>query len=356
MTNRERMLRVFRGEEIDQVPFVHVDNLVGLNTDIWAMLGRENVGISRWSSITKLVNQECRWTTEKFVSSKGIPGVRNTIHTSKGSLYEEKLYRSDYGAPALTKHFVTDEEDYPILMEYFKDLLVLPDVDTYMTDVKELGDDGVPFAVLSRTPYQKLWTELVSIEDLAEHMVECPELVEECCNILADHLRKMFDIVAALSKEIDIPIVNIPENITAPLIGKEKYRKYCMPFYPEFKEKVGDAKISVITHLDGELKGIWKEIGESAIDGIDSFTPPPTGDTTVGEAMAMWPDKVIMCNFPSSVHLCSQEEIYATAKQIMKEGGSSGRLWMQISENVPKDVWKTSFPPILQAIKEFGKP
>ena len=145
--------------------------------------------------------------------------------------------------------------------------------------------------------------------------------------------------------------VNIPENITATMIGKHNYIKYCMPFYTEFKEKLQDANIAVVTHLDGALKPLWDQIGASAIDGIDSFTPVPTGDTGVGEALSMWPEKRLLCNFPSSVHLESPEVVYGVAKKILEEGGHSGRLWIQISENVPKDVWKTSFPAILQAIR-----
>jgi len=350
------MLRVFRGGELDRVPFVHVDNLAAPNEALWKALGRENVGISRWSSVTKLVSRNCKKATERFTGKNGVPAVRNTIYTPKGSIYEEVQFCADYGAPAITKHFLTEEADYPVLMEYFRDLLVLPDADTYLRDMKELGEDGLAYAVLSRTPYQKLWVEFAGIEDLAEHMLEYPELLEECCEVLGSHLCRMFDIVAELSREIEIPIVNIPENITAFMIGKEKYRKYCLPYYAKCKEKLGEANIAVVSHLDGDLRGIWEEIGMSAIDGIDSFTPPPTGDTSVREALAMWPDLRILCNFPSSVHICPQEEIYAAAKQILAEGGSSGRMWMQISENVPKDVWKTSFPPILQAIEEFGKP
>lgn len=355
MTKRERMLRVFRGGELDRIPFVHVDNLAGRNTEMWQVLGRENVGITRWSSIHKLVSQSCK-TKSEALEKNGIRGVRNTIYTPKGSIYEEKYFDPAYDSPSIAKHFVSEEKDYSILMEYFKDLLVLPDLDTYLKDTKELGDDGIPFAVLSRTPYQKLWVELVSMEDLAIHMADIPEIVEDCCNVLGDHLRKMFDIVVELKKQVDIPIVNIPENITAPLIGERYYEQYCMPYYREFKEKLQDTGTAVVTHIDGDMKAIWKGISDSAIDGIDSFTPPPNGDTSVGEAVSMWPSLRIMCNFPSSVHLSSQEEIYDTAKKLLEEGGHTGRMWIQISENVPKDVWKVSFPPILQAINEFGKP
>jgi len=36
--------------------------------------------------------------------------------------------------------------------------------------------------------------------------------------------------------------------------------------------------------------------------------------------------------------------------------GYSGRLQIQVSENVPLDVWQTSFPIIIEAIEAFGAP
>jgi len=44
------------------------------------------------------------------------------------------------------------------------------------------------------------------------------------------------------------------------------------------------------------------------------------------------------------------------ARQILDEGGHSGRLQMQISENVPPGIWRKSFPQIVAAIRDFGAP
>jgi hypothetical protein len=41
---------------------------------------------------------------------------------------------------------------------------------------------------------------------------------------------------------------------------------------------------------------------------------------------------------------------------ILAAAGHTGRLQIQVSENVPPDVWQTSFPIIVDAIAAFGKP
>jgi hypothetical protein len=71
--------------------------------------------------------------------------------------------------------------------------------------------------------------------------------------------------------------------------------------------------------------------------------------------LALWPDKRLWVNFPSSVHLRSYDEVRAEAEAILKAGGQSGRLQIQISENVPYSVWQTSLPAIVDAIDDYGR-
>ena len=70
----------------------------------------------------------------------------------------------------------------------------------------------------------------------------------------------------------------------------------------------------------------------------------------------MWPDKRLFINFPSSVHLRPAEQVRAEAETILAAAGHTGRLQIQLSENVPLGVWRTSLPAIDAAIDAFGRP
>jgi len=70
----------------------------------------------------------------------------------------------------------------------------------------------------------------------------------------------------------------------------------------------------------------------------------------------MWPEKRLWLNFPSSVHLAAPDQIRAVADEILAAAGHTGRLQIQISENVPLDRWQISLPVIAEAIEAFGKP
>ena len=108
--------------------------------------------------------------------------------------------------------------------------------------------------------------------------------------------------------------------------------------------------------MDGDLRPLWDDIGASCVGGIASLSPPPDNDTSVADAVALWPHMRIWANFPASVHLAPPEGIYAAAARLLREGGHTGRLQIQISENVPAFAWRTSFREIVRAIHDFGRP
>ena len=90
--------------------------------------------------------------------------------------------------------------------------------------------------------------------------------------------------------------VDFPDNITAPMIGAERFREFCVPFYDELAQMLGDRPVYV--HMDGDLKGLWEPIGACAVRGIDSLSPPPDNDTSAGAAVSMWPEMRVWVNFP----------------------------------------------------------
>ncbi len=166
---------------------------------------------------------------------------------------------------------------------------------------------------------------------------------------MADIQRRIF----ALVRRAPIHYVVIPDNITAPVIGERYFRKYCLPLYQELAGIAQEKGIPMYGHLDGDLKPLWKAIEESGLRGIDSLSPPPDNDTSIAQARVLWPEMRLCPNFPSSVHLAAPEVIYETALRLCQEAGGSGRLQIQISENVPPGIWRTSFPQIVRAIHDF---
>jgi uroporphyrinogen-III decarboxylase len=348
MTMRDRILGVVHGREVDRVPFVQYEGQVA-KEEAWALLGRDNMGILRWSRVHRVEHPNCGRDDVEFERG-GTRVVRTTLHTPAGDLVQERTRNPGSAVWRTTEHFVKEPTDYEALMAYFRDAVVLEDTAHFLKDRRELGEDGEPLVALERTPFQQLWIQWVDLQDLCYHMADRPQLLHECMELMGDVLRRVMEV----ARRAPVEFVDFPDNITAPVIGVDGFRRYCVPFYNEMAEMFGERDVPVFVHMDGDLKPLWGAIGESAVRGIDSLSPPPDNDTSPGRAHEMWPRTRLFVNFPSSVHLAPPERVHARAWELLEEAGRSGRLQIQISEDVPPSAWRTSYPQIVRAIREFA--
>jgi uroporphyrinogen-III decarboxylase len=352
MTMRERLLAVIDGQPVDRVPFVNYQGIAAPDAEVWSLIGRENMGLIRWSAVHTTHSPNCAFETENF-DLNGRRAVRTTLHTPAGDLTNERLYEPTYHTTAARSHYVKEPRDYHILLAHLRDVQVVDDPEHFLRDSRDLGEDGVPMVACMRTPWQQLWVQWVSLEDLCLHAVDEPELLAEVTAELTRIELDVFESIRRACRELPIRFVDVPDNITAPTIGPANFRKYCLPLYQRLSEMLSEQDVKVFVHMDGDLKPLWDQIGASGVRGLDSFSPPPDNDTSAAEALAMWPEMRLFMNFPSSVHLAAPQVIYDKTIEILEQAGRSGRLEIQVSENVPPGVWKTSYPQIVKAIRDF---
>ena len=347
MNNRDRLLAVLRGDQLDRVPFAQYDSMAP-NDEAWSLLGRNNLGLLRWSGIHSIHHPNCR-TESVPIERDGHRGERRTLHTPAGDLTEEYVWEPALGTASRRERFVKEPEDYLVLKAYLQDAVVVPNVECFLRDRDQLGEDGIPHVNLPRTPFQQMWIEWVNLDDFCAHLTDSPEIVEECMTLMAGIIRQTLEV----ARTVDLPHIVFGDNITAPIIGESYFRRWAVPSYRLASEMLD---VPVFVHMDGDLKPLWDAIGESGVRGIDSLSPPPDNDTSPGDVIRMWPEMRMFLNFPSSVHLAPPSTIRRTADEILAQAGHSGRLVMGITENMPPDAWRTSYPEIVAAISEFGKP
>ncbi|PIY43561.1 MAG: hypothetical protein COZ06_22620, partial [Armatimonadetes bacterium CG_4_10_14_3_um_filter_66_18] len=161
------------------------------------------------------------------------------------------------GSAAIHKHFVVEPEDYRVLTAFMRDTVIAPNHEQVLAVREQLGEDGLPLVSVGRTPYQQLWVQWVSLEDLSCHLVDCPEVVHECTDEMGRVLRDIF----ACARNAPIDMIDVADNITAPTLGVANFLKYCVPFYDELADMLSDRDIPVFVHMDGDLKPLWKAIG-----------------------------------------------------------------------------------------------
>jgi hypothetical protein len=349
MTMRERMLAVIEGRKHDRVPFVQYSGTGGPNEEVWAELGRDRMGLLQWTRVHRVETPHCAAGSEDF-QRDGQRWRRTTLHTPAGDLTEERAFEEAYGSSSIRRHFVQEPADYDRLIAFLRDGVVREDYATYRQVDAALGDDGLPLAAVERTPWQQLWVQWVGLENLSWHLADCPDRVHAAIDLLTARAHCIYEVAA----RSPAPFIDVPDNITAPAVGLDRFRRYCVPLYNELAGMLAERGARVFVHMDGDLGPLREAIGASRVGGIDSFAPAPDNDTTVAEARAAWPAMRLWVNFPSSCHLRDYAGVRAVAERILAEDGRSGLLQIQVSENVPRGRWRTSYRAIADAVDAWG--
>lgn len=351
MNNRERMQAIVDGKPVDRMPFVSGNDNAAPNQVIWDALGRDSMGLLRGTYVHKVVTEGCRIVTEEPYFHHGKDGLKRTLHTPWGDLTEIHLKQHDLNTYAYVKHYVKDRKDLEILYRYLQASRCIPYPKYLEDNLTSCGDDGIVSVCMERTPYQQMWIIWSNLMDMSYLLDDEEDLMEACFDEMGRLLRQQADIVVQVAKTLPVSLVEFPENLTAPCLGKERFERYCVPFYREIKEKLGEGYL-IGVHADGDTRSLADNILRSGLDFLESFTPSPDNDMPIEEAVRVWPDMALFINFTSSVHLSDPDTIYRTAKHIM-EVTRGRKHWIQITESVPPERWRVSFPAILQAVKEF---
>ncbi len=352
MTMRQRMLAVLKGEPHDRVPFVSYRGMAPWE-DAWKLIGRNNLGMLAWTPACNSHTPNCRSEAEQVQLDNGKTARRTTIHTPAGSLSD--LWVDTAVAAHPQEHLIKEPADYKVLLAMVRDQSFTPNLEGWLAAWNEIGDDGLPHTSVGRTAFQALWVEWVNPEDLAAHMYDEPALMEEVFAAMDAAIELALAAACEVVRQAPVPYLLFPDNITAPMIGETNFRKYCMPMYRKLREMLDaiGSDIPVAVHADGDLKPLWKAFAESPVGWFDSLSPPPDNDTSVADALREWPNAGVGINYPSSVHLKGEQDIYETTMEILAQGGRSHRLQIQISENTPPGAWKKSYPQIVRGIDDF---
>lgn len=353
MTPKQRMLAVMKGDKPDEVPFVEYVGMIPRGAEeIWRHVDIKDVGGLAWVGAWDTDAPNCKLESVE-TEEDGLQVTRSSLVTPEGTLTEVKVR-----GVVLRKRMVADIEDYHVLLAYLRDVRFTGTTARIEQVLADLGDRGLPHVKIPRTPYQRLWIEYVSMEDLAVHMQEAPELIDEVMRELGRHVIDAAKVTAMVARETEFYHAIICDNITAPMIGPALFAKWCAPYYNEVSDILAEERVDLMIHMDGDLKGLWHEIAKCRHAGIDSLSPPPDNDTSVADALEQWPDKLVWANFPSSVLLAEPAEVYSVARELLEQGGHTGRFWLQITEDLPwrGGEWWLTVPEIYKAIKDFGRP
>ncbi len=348
MTPAERVERALRGGHADKVPFTIYESKIPqcaaerhLRNRGLCILNRKSVFRTRRPNVK--VTQHTYWESGKQL-------VRTVYETPVGSV--STLVEPAGFTTWRHERMFKRPEDYKVILFLLKDERDEPCYEAFIQAQREFGPDACFRAALGLEPLQALISgEFLGMEDFCIEWMDRRDEVLRLYDQLVENRRRIYPIVAASPAGH----ANYGGNVVPEVIGLENFRKYYVPHYNEAAEVLHRHGKLIGCHYDANCGLLAGAIGATDLDYIEAFTPAPDTDMTLQQARQAWPGKVLWLNFPSSVHLRSDEEVERVTVDLLEQAGTPDGLIMGVTEDMPPHRWQQSCTAIMDGLEHHAR-
>jgi hypothetical protein len=255
------------------------------------------------------------------------------------------------GSEHIIKRYISEPEDYKIMEYIVENTLVRSNEAAIRGRMENLGGDGVLLGRMDRSPYQKCLIEFAGPERFLVDLFSEPELVGP----LLDALERKIDEQFRIAVESKVPVLWQPDNVTSDMTPPNAFAEYCVPFYKRHQAEAADAGKPYVVHIDGKVKVLAEEIRDAGFDVLESVSIPDMGgDVEVREAQEVFPDTVVLPNFPSNWSGLNEAALEKRVTGMLESFAPGRAVMLQISEDVPANQWRRIFPVIAKAVRDFN--
>lgn len=347
MTPRQRILAVFNGERPDRIPFTIYDALLPRG-EAEQRLRNQGVGLCTDAGVFSITRPNVTVTTTQFYRD-GTLYYRDTLGTPAGEVSQVRRTGGGYNTSRLSEYMIKSPDDYRVVEFLFRDEVYEPTYESYLKRVETIGEAGIVLGGwLPRTPMMCMMWELMSHEQFAIDLHERPDLFFRLYETIAERRREQFRLAAKSPARC----LHIGDNITADMIGRERFRDYCIPMYDEFCDLLHEEGKLLAVHMDGRMGPLLDLVAQCKVDIIEAFSPYPDGDVPMADARAAWPEKIIWNNYPSPVHLWPASEIETFTRDLLAAVAPGDRFMIGVTENIPDTDWDKSLSVIADVVRE----
>ncbi len=338
MTRRERIMAASLGKRADRLPFFHYwrHSQIG-----WTERECRNRGMGMsWVRPCHVAKMHGVEVTEEQAASSGQRVLRRTYSTPVGTVYTEEIREAGVGQwhadrswrdirPWQTSRLIKTPDDYRVVKYMVENTEYIADYFPIEQAIDWLGEDGVVLCGLFHSPMQMLMIDWIGSEGgrFFFHHADYPDLVDDLYQALCKSRESLYEIAA----RSPAPIALCGDNVDGFLISPPLFQDYFMPVYERRASILHKHGKLMGVHMDGRVDVLKDLIAATPIDIIEALHPPPMGDLPIGEALALWKDKIIWMGFPGSVYILGPEETKRYTLELLREVCPGERLVIEMS-------------------------
>lgn len=217
------------------------------------------------------------------------------IDTPVGTVSQQTKASPNSWARLVTKEWVTTEEELKIFTYIERHTDWGFSREAFEKVHRQWGDLGAPTIFMPRVSVQRLYIDLMGVEEAVYALTDYPETVEEYFEALHESQFRMIDVINASP----IQIINFGDNIHCGTLTPTLFEKYVLPEYQARCKKLHQAGKFICSHFDGDNKTLMPYYRQTGLDGIEAITPVPQGDVTLEEVHEALGDMYLLDGIPA---------------------------------------------------------
>ncbi|MGC9454789.1 MAG: uroporphyrinogen decarboxylase family protein [Phycisphaerae bacterium] len=319
MTNRRRILRTIRGEEVDRFPvWLKMDNHTWRSSQPDAVRTLDSEELLEVAGCDRMLHVKpriCCDTPHATIEVSEKDGLRRTVaNTPDGELVgEEKLdpYTQSWHP---SRYMAERLEDLPKLRWLFEDTrhsVADDDAEACAVRAEELRRrDFVVCTGVGPGPLMNMVEHLCGPVAAIYHLTDARDVFEELLELMhADHMRHLRALLDCLKADM----LWMSENTSTTLISPDIFLRYCAGHLEDYGRLILEYGVIPVHHMCGRLNALLEMIDPLPAMANEAYTTPPLGDVTLTEGRTRMPSKALI-------------------------GGTNATLWMQPAETIIETV------------------
>ncbi|MDP6038041.1 MAG: uroporphyrinogen decarboxylase family protein [Candidatus Latescibacteria bacterium] len=391
MTHRERMLATIRGEPTDQIPWAPRMDLWYIAHNARGTLPEQFQDLNTVQIAEQLdvachaVGADFTQTGNRDVSLRAL-GIDNhadypyrvelrdlpiewqddgenltaRIQTSAGEitthLYRtQQMQKEGISLPFFKSYAIESPDDFDAVGEIFEHLKVIPTPDAYRAFQTRVGDRGIAVArgPMAASPIHLMLHELVAMDQFFYLYTD----VREKMHTLSERMTPFFDAALEALVISDAEVVFWGANYDQDLTWPPFFETEIAPWLQKAANRLHDANKLLLTHTDGENKGLLPLYPACNFEVAESVCPHPMTECTLADIRTALPNITIWGGIPSVTLMPStmnDTEFEAYLDKIFNNLGTGDHLIFGVADNVPPEADLERLERIKERIAAFG--
>ncbi|MGQ9553500.1 MAG: uroporphyrinogen decarboxylase family protein [Anaerolineae bacterium] len=346
MTQRERLLAVFRGEKPERIPWCADLTYYQEGQAAWGTLPEQyhgadglmrlhrDLGVGRTFYVRPVVKEERDPSLFSLEEVHDGDYVRQTWHTPEGTLIGLRKYAGG-ASLAWLEYPVKTITDVPAMCAWFEGARYSPTYEGFYQSEAEWGENGYPFIGTARTPLAEFIVGWAGVANFSYMAADAPDELDKAFRRLREAQAELWQLYAHAPGLV----IEIGDNLSA-TVQASFFRRYSYDYYQHLVGLMHAADKKLGVHIDGTLRGLLHLLPQAGLDFVESVTPAPVGDMDCEQIrQAVGSECIIIGGVPGAMfaHPFTWPEVRDHVRLVMQVLGRDGHFILGAADQVPPD-------------------